>query len=148
MSTNFETAFQHVVAAEGGFANLKGDPGGRTMYGITERDHPDLWRPGPPTLQQAKDRYRRDYWDACRCGELPWPLAHLVFDAAVNQGCFPSRPMPMTVRQTPFTETLSPSTRSSYRQEMRSSSPALVRAIRSTVPTSSTSPVNINRGRR
>lgn len=90
MSDKFDNAFNHVVASEGGFANLKGDPGGRTMYGITERDHPDLWQPGPPTLEQAKARYRERYWDACRCELMPWPLCWLVFDAAVNQGNGPA----------------------------------------------------------
>lgn len=84
--TEFERAFEYVLAAEGGFANLKGDPGGRTMYGITERDHPDLWAAGPPTLAQARERYWRDYWVASGCSSLPWPLSALVFDAAVNQG--------------------------------------------------------------
>ena len=38
------------------------------------------------TLARAKELYRRDYWDACRCDQLPPRLAPLVFDAAVNQG--------------------------------------------------------------
>lgn len=88
--TDFSRAFDAVAAVEGGFAHLKGDPGGRTMYGITERDHPDLWKPGPPTLEQARDRYFRDYWVAAGCTSLPWPLSLLVFDAAVNQGVGPA----------------------------------------------------------
>lgn len=30
--------------------------------------------------------YRRDYWDAARCGQLPPFLAVAVFEKAVNQG--------------------------------------------------------------
>lgn len=83
---SFDKAFELVVGVEGGYVNDPKDPGGRTIYGITERDHPDLWRSGPPTLAQAKARYRRDYWDAVQCDALPWPLSLFVFDAAVNQG--------------------------------------------------------------
>jgi lysozyme family protein len=38
-----------------------GDRGGRTSWGISERAHPELWRPGPPTRQQAYDCYRAVY---------------------------------------------------------------------------------------
>ena len=84
--SNFERAFTLVVGAEGGYVNHPDDPGGRTIYGITERDHPDLWTDGPPTLDQAHARYRTGYWDTAHCDALPWPLCALVFDAAVNQG--------------------------------------------------------------
>lgn len=82
----FEAAFARVVGLEGGYINDPNDPGGRTIHGITERDHPDLWVNGPPSLEQAKARYRRDYWDKVIAGRLPPPLALFVFDAAVNQG--------------------------------------------------------------
>jgi len=63
-NNNFDKAFDLVVGVEGGYVNDPRDPGGRTIYGITERDNQDLWRAGPPTLAQAKARYKRDYWDA------------------------------------------------------------------------------------
>lgn len=37
-------------------------------------------------LETAKSIYKSDYWDACKCGELPAPLRYPVFDAAVNSG--------------------------------------------------------------
>ena len=86
---SFDRAFQIVVEAEGGYVNDPADPGGETIYGITKRDHPDLWATGRPTLEQAKDRYRRDYWDPVKGDRLPWPLACFVFDSAVNQGGTP-----------------------------------------------------------
>lgn len=49
---NFDKAFELVVGVEGGYVNDPRDPGGRTIYGITERDHPDLWRAGP--LEKAR----------------------------------------------------------------------------------------------
>ena len=31
--------------------------------------------------------YRKRYWDACRCNEMPSGIDYLVFDFAVNAGC-------------------------------------------------------------
>lgn len=31
----------------------KGDAGGRTSWGMSEKAHPELWKPGPPTRDQA-----------------------------------------------------------------------------------------------
>jgi lysozyme family protein len=83
---SFDRAFENVIGVEGGYVNDPDDPGGETIYGITRRDHPQAWANGQPTLAQAKEIYRRDYWDAAGCGQLLVPLAELVFDCAVNQG--------------------------------------------------------------
>ena len=88
--TRFEFCFEHVVGLEGGYVNDPHDPGGQTKYGITRRDHPDLWLKGPPTLEQAHERYRTDYWDRAGCDRLPAPWDLLVFDAAINQGVYPA----------------------------------------------------------
>ena len=37
-------------------------------------------------LDLAKRIYREDYWNVCRCDELPWPMALFLFDHAVNSG--------------------------------------------------------------
>lgn len=81
----FEQAFASVVGLEGGYVNDQRDPGGETRYGISKRAYPDEDIKNL-TLDRAKVLYRRDYWNACRCDELPARLAPLVFDAAVNQG--------------------------------------------------------------
>ena len=86
---NFDRAFEIVVASEGGYSNHAADPGGKTRYGITEavaraNGYRGDMRAFP--LAHAKTIYREDYWDACHCDQLPWPLACYVFDAAVNQG--------------------------------------------------------------
>lgn len=86
----FDFCFDAVVGHEGGYVNDPADPGGETMYGITRRDHPDLWLNGPPTLEMAKSRYYDRYWLAAGCDQLPGPWDLLVFDAAVNQGIFPA----------------------------------------------------------
>lgn len=42
------------------------------------------------TADRAKLLYKRDYWDAAKCDQLPSPLNLFVFDAAVNQGAAPA----------------------------------------------------------
>jgi lysozyme family protein len=86
----FEECFEIVVGHEGGYVNDLNDPGGETIYGITRRDHPDLWILGRPTLEQAQARYEQQYWNAAGCDKLPKPWDLLVFDAAVNQGIIPA----------------------------------------------------------
>lgn len=98
--SHFERAFEIVVGMEGGFVNDPHDPGGRTIYGITERDHPDLWAGGIPTIAAAQQRYREQYWALVHGDDLPWPLALFVFDAAVNQGVLPAIKMLQRALQT------------------------------------------------
>jgi len=83
--SSFDKAFNFIIKAEGGFVNDPDDPGGMTKYGISKRQYPttDIRN---LTLQQAKEIYRSDYWDACKCEDLPLPLRLAVFDSAVNQG--------------------------------------------------------------
>lgn len=70
------------------------DTGGRTSMGILQREY-DAWRRSMGLAQRdvwlIEDReltqiYRRQYWDALRCGELPPGVDMLVFDAGVNCG--------------------------------------------------------------
>lgn len=81
----FDLAFEHVVGLEGGYVNDPRDPGGETKFGITKRDHPQE-NIRNLTLGRAKEIYFKEYWAPVRASELPWPLARLVFDSAVNQG--------------------------------------------------------------
>jgi lysozyme family protein len=85
MIGSFSFAFAKVVSVEGGYVNDPQDPGGVTKYGISQRAYPDVDIKNL-ALDQAKSIYRRDYWDAIHGDELPDPLSHFVFDAAVNQG--------------------------------------------------------------
>lgn len=85
MSDDFARAFAAVLGHEGGYVNDPHDPGGETKFGISKRSYPaeDIAR---LTIERAQAIYRRDYWDSCRCGEMSWPVALVVFDCAVNQG--------------------------------------------------------------
>ena len=84
---NFETAVNIVLMHEGGAAitNDPNDPGGLTRYGISKRSFPNL-DIANLTLPQAKELYRRYYWDMCECDNLPNWARLIVFDCAVNQG--------------------------------------------------------------
>lgn len=83
MST-FDRALGLVMDLEGGYSNrpLADDPGGETLWGLSRRYNPDM--PWPPTKDQAADRYRTHYWNAIQGDLLPWPVALVLFDAAVQ----------------------------------------------------------------
>ena len=88
---NFDTAFDLLITHEGGFSNrpLSDDPGGATMYGVTEkvaRANGFTGRMQDLELSFAKSVYRKDYWDACQCDAMPDVIRYPLFDAAVNSG--------------------------------------------------------------
>ncbi|BES72180.1 glycoside hydrolase family 108 protein [Marinobacter nanhaiticus D15-8W] len=87
MQSVFEQALEHVLRFEGGYVNDPHDPGGETVYGISRRYHPNAWKHGKPTKADAAEIYLKQYWQRCRCSELPAAVAVQVFDGAVNQGC-------------------------------------------------------------
>ena len=85
----FDEAIKRVLMHEGGYSDHAADPGGKTMYGITEAvarrvgyrgDMRDL------PIELAKRIYREDYWQEVRADELPPEVRYVVFDAAVNSG--------------------------------------------------------------
>jgi lysozyme family protein len=90
MKENFDSAFDAIVNVEAGYLSPErakeiGDSGGETNHGISKRQYPDEDIKNM-TLDRAKFLYKRDYWDMCKCDQLPSPLDLFVFDAAVNQG--------------------------------------------------------------
>lgn len=93
MKANFESALDHVLAFEGGYVDHPDDPGGATNLGITRatlaRYHgrpvskAEVRALDPAT---AKNIYRRFYWQALRCDEMPAGVDLALFDGGVNQG--------------------------------------------------------------
>ncbi len=81
----FRKSLQFTLKWEGGYSNDSSDPGGETKWGISKRAYPDL-DIGNLTPQQAADIYAKDYWDACGCDALPFPLCTAVFDSSVLCG--------------------------------------------------------------
>ena len=86
---NFDTAFDLLITHEGGFSNHPDDPGGATMYGVTEtvaRANGYQGAMKDLTLDFAKRVYKTMYWDTCRCDFMPDAIRYPLFDAAVNSG--------------------------------------------------------------
>ena len=89
--SDFDIGYKAVVGVEGGYqsaeeAAKKKDPGGETNMGISKKQYPDEDIKNM-TVARSMFLYKRDYWDVCKCDQLPFPLNVFVFDSAVNQGC-------------------------------------------------------------
>jgi lysozyme family protein len=93
MKSNWERSFELMLVSEGGYGNHPSDPGGRTNLGVTQR----VWEEWVGresnekemrslTKEMVKPLYKRKFWDACRCDDLPAGIDYLVFDMAVNAG--------------------------------------------------------------
>lgn len=93
MTDAFDKCLAIELREEGGFVNLRSDPGGMTNLGVTRTTWED-WTGKPATeaimraLTPAKvaPLYRERYWNAVSASDLPAPLALCVFDFAVNAG--------------------------------------------------------------
>ena len=81
----FEAAVKFVLETEGGLVDDPRDTGGLTNFGISIKAFPNVDIRNL-TAATAADIYKNEYWDHCKCDQLPGPVAVLVFDAAVNQG--------------------------------------------------------------
>lgn len=98
--TNFERALAQTLGFEGGASAATGDNAGKglppgtvhTYRGITQRLY-DAWRRkhGQPVRHvtmiedwEITRIAREEFWDPCRCSELPGPLAIAVFDMAFH----------------------------------------------------------------
>lgn len=93
MIGNFETCLKEVLKHEGGYVDHPSDPGGATNLGVTKR----VWEEWVKctvtkgeikslTPEMVKPLYRKRFWDACKCDDLPSGLDYAVFDIAVNSG--------------------------------------------------------------
>lgn len=81
-----DIAFNQLIVSEGGYVNDPDDAGGETKYGVSKRAYPNLDIKNL-TIEQAKEIYCKDYWDRCKCGQIPDCLSIMVADTAYNSGC-------------------------------------------------------------
>lgn len=84
----FAAAVETLLGHEGGYvsaqvAEARGDS--ETNWGISKRSYPNLDIKNL-TRVQAIAIYRRDFWDALHCGDMPASIGRMVFDMAVNAG--------------------------------------------------------------
>ena len=95
MLSNFPASLALILKSEGGFVNHPRDPGGVTNLGVTR----NVWKDWVKhDVDEAEMRsltpelvaplYKANYWDACRCDDLPRGVDYAVFDSAVNMGPF------------------------------------------------------------
>jgi len=85
---NYNDAIVITLAREGGsrFTDVTNDKGGATKYGISQTAYPTVDIRNL-TEQQARDIYKRDYWDRIRGDDIHSQLiAENIFDTAVNMG--------------------------------------------------------------
>jgi lysozyme family protein len=92
-ASNWQKSFEMMLVSEGGYVNHPSDPGGMTNLGVTKR----VWEEWVGRESNEKEMrsltpemvaplYKRKFWDACKCDELPTGVDYLVFDFAVNAG--------------------------------------------------------------
>lgn len=81
----FDEAFDRLIGHEGGYVNDPNDPGGETNWGISKRSYPNV-NIKTLTRDQAKEIYRRDFWQRIHGDKLYDGVAFQVFDFAVNSG--------------------------------------------------------------
>jgi uncharacterized protein (TIGR02594 family) len=93
-ASSYDEALARLLVHEGGNDDDPRDPGGRTSRGILQREW-DAWRrthPGLPAdvwrapQNEIEAIYRRNYWNALRCDDLPAGVDYAVFDYGVNSG--------------------------------------------------------------
>ena len=93
----FDQAFERLIGHEGSFTNDKKDRGNwttgiigkgqlkGTKYGISAMTYPQLDIKNL-TLGQAKQIYKRDWWDALSANSLDTAIVFQVWDFAINAG--------------------------------------------------------------
>lgn len=93
MKENYQTCEDRVLASEGGYTNDPRDPGGPTNWGITIFDARMYWKHNATSAdvkrmpkEVAQDIFRKKYWAALDCDDLPYGLDYTVFDYGVNSG--------------------------------------------------------------
>ena len=92
-AANFEQALRLVLKHEGGYVNHPADPGGATNYGITLAVYRQHINPNATAddvrrmnIEHAKAIYRKSYWNALGCDQLPGGVDYAIFDYGVNSG--------------------------------------------------------------
>lgn len=86
---SFDQIFERCMGHEGGYVNHPSDPGGETIWGITVATARANGYTGPMRLmkrEQAKEIYRKAYWERAKCAQYHSAIGFQMFDAAVNHG--------------------------------------------------------------
>jgi len=91
----FESAFKELLVNEGFLANDPDDAGGKTLFGVASKYHPEtyalihtLWFDGKKELAMDKLKrfYKIEFWNNNFCFLKDTSLAFKLFDLSVNIG--------------------------------------------------------------
>lgn len=77
------------------YVNDPRDNGGGSKFGVSSVFHPGVDVQNL-TLEGALAFYLEEFWNPCRCGDMPAAVALAVFDCAINQGKIPAARMLQT----------------------------------------------------
>lgn len=94
MNYNFDKSLQIMLKSEGGYVNHPSDPGGETNLGVTKKVYEEYCMKNDFKVKDMKELktsdvtpiYRENYWQKCKCDDLPTGVDLMVFDIAVNSG--------------------------------------------------------------
>ena len=82
---NFLHAMEFVFRSEGGTNNDPIDRGGKTNFGISQKQYPHI-DIDSLTRNQALEIYLQDYWMQNKCHLIQNPIAIALFDSNINCG--------------------------------------------------------------
>ena len=92
MNQNFDKCMSMLLEHEGGYVNHPSDPGGMTNLGVTKRTYDefhgtDIDEEGMRnlTVEDVTPIYRRNYWERCRCQDLPSGLTGPLWIGLLTQ---------------------------------------------------------------
>ena len=93
MKIEFNEIIEEVLEAEGGFVNDPDDKGGATNFGVTQSSYSAYLGSKASvedvknmTREEAKECYKKDFWNPAKVDRLPENLRHIYFDMVVNMG--------------------------------------------------------------
>jgi lysozyme family protein len=87
--SNFNDAFAQICDIEGGYVDNPDDPGGATMYGITQavaQANGYMGAMQDLPLSTAQTIAKTQYWDRFMCDQFDPRIGYLIFDSAFNGG--------------------------------------------------------------
>lgn len=85
----FDEMFDRLMGHEGGYVNHPKDPGAETNWGVTiatARANGYSGAMRSMTREQAKEIYRKAFYERAKCIQYHSALGFQLFDAAVNHG--------------------------------------------------------------
>lgn len=86
---SFDQMFERLIGHEGGYVNHPKDPGAETNWGVTiatARANGYYGAMRSMTRNQAKEIYRKAFYERAKCAQYNSAIGFQVFDAAVNHG--------------------------------------------------------------